>query len=278
MCRYDAVPTPTSSNAKRKNEENRLAGKRVRLSTSLESTPIDLRNEQRPRFTNAGNIQGPPNNRVRTSTSLPFPSQMPRVDFRLVQTPKPPSPSKHSAGLFARVDQVVAQKDKNAFQTEVVQPIKTAFTSIKNKCIICILRSRPNWDNHSYDDCPSSEGVHNRDGVFRDFKEGFKVLPTGWCWACMCHQKDFLHGPIPSGQSCPNRGHLLRVAYAYFSLDCPILNRYPNAPFNLAQMRLTREMFTIWALGLVKPEPYNEMAFTNLHHLFLWAMKEAGHL
>lgn len=245
----------------------------MRFSTPVvdqESPSIDLR-DALPRS------RRPPRSQVHRDRTSSLGTSPPHVDFRTFQPPKPPSPSKHSAGVLARADHVAAKKHQKAFLTEVVRPMQQLLDYLHDKCITCILRESPNWDNHNYDCCQHSEAVHFRDGQFQNFKEAFKKLPHGWCWHCIRHQKHFNHKAVASGELCRDIGHLLRLAYAYHSLKCSSLDGYPQAPSNLADLREDLPAFVNWAIALVKPQPYDGgMSFINLHHLLLWVMEKNG--
>lgn len=303
MCRYNDILEVTSS-VKRKRDDSRSSSKRIRLATLADaSSESPYRDEQVPHSTPSLRFQVPGNHRDRTSASLAFPSRTPHVDLRNEQLPRstpsrssssapfsigtppvdfrpiqipaqPPFPPKQSAGVLARADQVVAKKNQNVFSKEIARPIQAWLDMLQGKCITCLLSEDRNWETHNFDDCPTSLGVHNRDHRFSAFRDAFKKLPNGWCWFCIHHQKQFNH-PLTVGsgpKSCRDIGQLVHLAYAYFILKCRIIAGYPKPPPRLRE--IDDEEFASWALGLVKPEPYTDTAYLNLHHLFLWAMRE----
>lgn len=95
---------------------------------------------------------------------------------------------RHPAGIQARQDQLAAHQRNNEFETKVAGCLVVILTYLVDKCIMCLMTGKNDWEKHKSDDCTKGTGTNRGDPDFTSFRKIAIRLPVGWCYGCLLHQ------------------------------------------------------------------------------------------
>jgi hypothetical protein len=95
----------------------------------------------------------------------------------------------HPAGIQARQHQLTAAQNDKSYANEFVQTITRAMDILKNRCVMCWMQGKHDWDEHESDNCPKKTGTHYGDKEYVAFRKSAIRLPEHWCYPCLIHQE-----------------------------------------------------------------------------------------
>lgn len=138
--------------------------------------------------------------------------------------PTPVTRRTNPANIQSRHHQLAATQRCNIYDKEVVHRTIQAFKFFEDKCIVCWMQRKDEYDEHASDNCRGTVGNRANDESYEPFRKNCVRLPNKWCYLCLLHQDTPGH-PRGSPLSCPWRGIAIRAIYFFtkHDIECPFL-------------------------------------------------------